>query len=324
MGIGAALVAGYTAIGGASTLATAATVGATAYSTYSSYSAGKTAATAQGRNEQFNALNDRFNLATESHNAAIDEMFAVANIKQQRAQAYQQHAIAENSAAWARYENEVNRRVVDAVATAQIKALGQEARAIDSRGRESIRRTRDQSKRIGSTQRARTAKMGAVVDTGTPLDVAIETAGNIELAIQDQKYGSDLESKALRDQASQIDYERNMTLQLDQVSSDYGISKMLALSQFERDVSNTRGNLAQLGATTQRRLREIDISNRLWGVDNRPSQVPGMQAANRANLISGIAGTVGSAYSALNTAGVFSPQPYASVRPASGYSGANV
>tara|TARA_R110000796_G_scaffold252537_2_gene387471 strand:+ start:15109 stop:16134 length:1026 start_codon:yes stop_codon:yes gene_type:complete len=315
----AAGAAGITGAG----LATTASLGYSAYSAYDSYSAGKSAASAQGAVESYNRINSQFNLTSEGHNASIDEMFQVANIRQQQEVASRQHEIALNSAAWAEYEASVNRKVVDAVADAQIRALRLEARGIESRGREATSRSREQGERIGATQRARTAKAGAVVGTGTPLDVAIETAGNIELAIQDQKYGSDLESIALRNQAVQVDYERDFTLQLDKVASDYGISKMLALSQFERDVSQQQGRIDTLGAQTQRKLRDIDIANRMWGVENTPSKVPAMKAQNTANLISNVGSTVGSAYSALNTAGVFDKKPYASVRPAAGYTGAN-
>lgn len=64
-----------------------------------------------------------------------------------------------------------------------------EARA--SQDRENTRRTRDDHLRFQAVQRAKIAKSG-VMEAGSPLDVLAETAGRMELALQDAHYQSNL------------------------------------------------------------------------------------------------------------------------------------
>jgi len=71
---------------------------------------------------------------------------------------------------------------------------------IDSR--ENIRRARQDNRRFRGAQRAAMAKAGGVLGEGSPLLIEAETAGMLELGIQDQRRQAQMEAKRLRAQGA--------------------------------------------------------------------------------------------------------------------------
>ena len=80
-------------------------------------------------------------------------------------------------------------------------AIQDQARAVESQSREQARRTREENKSLLAKQRARYAKSG-VVNEGTPLSIMAETAGILELQVQDAAYVADMSARSLDRQAA--------------------------------------------------------------------------------------------------------------------------
>lgn len=110
-------------------------------------------------------------------------------------------------------------------------ALEQQGRAAEAQGREQARRMREDNIKKLATQRARYAKSG-VTSEGSPLAVMAESAGLLELGVQDLHFQSDLEGRAYDTRAAgeryQADNERfgaDFTLAADTSAFDASVAR---------------------------------------------------------------------------------------------------
>lgn len=107
-----------------------------------------------------------------NYNSAVAE----SNADLIRSQGRQEAILAENQAAWQRY----NQRVVEQSAQARIY----EAEELRRTSEENIRRRRDDNRRLVSRMRATIAKSGVSLE-GSPIDVMAKTAARLELEAQE-------------------------------------------------------------------------------------------------------------------------------------------
>lgn len=116
-----------------------------------------------------------YNYAIERQNAAVSAAMAERNAQMAQQQAQAQYQVGVNNAA----------------------ALDAQALAIENQSREQARRLREENDRTKALQKARYAKSG-VTSEGSPLAVMAETAGLLELGVQDGTFAADLEARNYR------------------------------------------------------------------------------------------------------------------------------
>lgn len=114
-----------------------------------------------------------------AQNAAIEQQGLAAEIQQRQAEANYQISLAEASA---RDRN------------AKLIAMQAEARTGDSR--EAIRRKRVEYEKFKASQRSQIAASGVVASEGSPLELLADTAGEMEVSIQELHRGADLQRTA--------------------------------------------------------------------------------------------------------------------------------
>lgn len=150
------------------------TVVGTGISAWSQYSAGQ----AQSRIANFN-------FAVESANARLNLLSQRAALSQQRAQnemAMRQAAIARQAAESEAVARERNAQLIRRTADAKTAA-----------SREEIRRKRLEYARFQATQRNRIAAGGVIDTSGSPLELLAETAGQMQLAVEEMHQQANLD-----------------------------------------------------------------------------------------------------------------------------------
>lgn len=130
-----------------------------------------------------------YNAAIERQNAEINARVAIQQSQWQQQSAHAQYQAQQNNAI----------------------ELDNRARAVEAQGREQARRTREENERALARQRGQFAKSG-VVNEGTPLAVMAESAGHLELAVQDSAYQTDMESRAIGRKAELERYQSGFSL----------------------------------------------------------------------------------------------------------------
>lgn len=236
------------------------------------------AAATQQRIESFNQMIAVENAATERQNAQFQQQLALQQAGQSQALAEQQHRFAESQLAWDKYDSRVEQAVFDA----NISRLESQAKANNSRTRNEIRREREKGERIKALQRARFAKSG-VTSEGTPLEVLAETAGLVELGIQDLAYEGELESRNLRNQADDLRFKKSIAA----TAAGASQGRSSAIADLNLAVSRNRNALEGAAAHTRygMQTRAADLAE--LSAINAPSRVPSILAQGRASSISG-------------------------------------
>jgi hypothetical protein len=92
-------------------------------------------------------------------------------------------------------------KAAEAAAEFNAKVAENEALRVEMESREQIRRDRITHKRLLGRQRALAAKSG-VTETGSPLDLMAETAGELELGILDSQRAHQAKATQLRGEAT--------------------------------------------------------------------------------------------------------------------------
>lgn len=182
---------------------------------------------------------------------------------------------AEINAKMAAYQADVNTKVAMSQYQAgqnNAAALEGQATAAEAQGRERARRMREENQRMLALQRSRYGKAG-VTSEGTPLAVMAETAGNLELGVQDAAFETELESRTFRRRADMERYQSGFSL------LDAGVQQyQAAASQAGRKIA----------------LRQAEI-NRIAG----RSEASGIRTASYGTLIAGAGQMANTAYRAI-------------------------
>lgn len=185
-----------------------------------------------------------YNYVIQQQNASIN-----AKIAAQQSQ-WQQQALANNAV----------------TANNNATALEQQGRAAEAQARAEADRKRVESEKLLATQRSRYAR-GGVVNEGTPLAVMSETAGLLELGIQDAHYEADMTGRA---------YDRKA-----------------ALSRLEAQNINFDEGVAKYEGAAQQAGIQIDLSksavDRVAGLDT----AQGYRTQSYSTLISGTGSAIG-------------------------------
>lgn len=172
--------------------------------------------------------------------------------------AWQQQAFANNQAVASR-----NAAQAMAVASANQAAANQNAailadqgRAVESQAREQARRTRDENEKVLAMQRGRYAKSG-VVNEGTPLAVMAETAGLLELGVQDAAYEADMTGRAYDRKAELARFEGRQALYEGQLA---GVDAKETINQsiFDAGVAKYEAAAQQAGFAIQLNQARVD------------------------------------------------------------------
>jgi hypothetical protein len=136
----------------------------------------------------------------------------------QQQQAQLQHAMATRQAQHAQAQSQAQA----AIQNRNAAILDQQANLERTRGRETVRRMRDEHLRFQAIQQARIAKSGVVAE-GTPLEVLADTAGALELQRQDAAYESEVKAQGYERNAELERFGGRMSL-LDGSMGDYEIA----------------------------------------------------------------------------------------------------
>lgn len=205
---------------------------------------------------------------------------------------YSQQQQADNQAAMAEYNYKVqqqNARVNQEIALQQaainqraamsqyqaglnnVQTYYDQAAATEARGREEARRMRTENERALAVQRMKYAKSGVTISEGSPLMVMAETAGTLELGVQDALYESDMQAASLRRAGEVEKYQAGFSLM------DVGVQ--------EYEAAATR-------AGYKLNLRQAEL-NRAAGM----SEAQGTRLSSYGTLISGIGDIASDAYS---------------------------
>lgn len=203
-----------------------------------------------------------YNAQVQQNNAQLQAQIAMRN-----AQIQAQGAQYSAQAAQAQYEAGMNNATV----------LAQQARSVEEASRIQAEQQREENQRLLARQRARYAAAGVVSSEGSPLAVLAETAGRLELGVQNQMHEANLQAREL-DWRSKIErYNAGFSL-LDAAMDSYG-----------GDVALWRGELAQLGASVAEDEAEL---TRWSGV----TEAQGYRLGALGSLLGGVGGMAGDAY----------------------------
>lgn len=183
----------------------------------------------------------RFNAMVEANNARLNHRMMLAQAESQRRALEAEAAMQSNNA----------------------QMLRQMANAQAGADRENIRRTREDHMRFQAIQRAKVASSG-ILEEGSPLEVLADTAGLMELTLQDLHYESDLN-------------RRSLLWQADVTQAGAGATLFQARA--------TGLDVAAANAGLRQGLRQADITQRA-GL----AQASGMRRDSVATLLTGIGG----------------------------------
>ena len=233
------------------------------------------AATAQASAADFNAsvqkVNAEFDLKSELEALKVERMIA----ETQYSEAQLNYTMA-STEAQARLEN--------------ADRLKQFASARTAEGRESIRRRRRDFAKFQGTQRARVGASG-VTEQGSPLETFAETAGQIELALNEMQRDANSER---RETLNQAEYEARdgrlgqvtaragldaagnalnvsrITSGMNEASAGYRYQSALTATQFGLSASNDQVSGARLGS-----LGTLISGAATWGANRKNSKYLG-------------------------------------------------
>lgn len=224
------------------------------------------AASAQASTADFNAavqkMNAEFDLKSELEALKVERL--VANTQYQEAQLNYTFAATE---AQSRIEN--------------AERMKQFASARTAESRESIRRRRRDFQKFQGTQRARVGASG-VTEQGSPLEVFAETAGQIELALNEMQRDANSER---RETLNQAEFEARDG-RLGQVGAQAGL-----------DAAGNARNVAMItndmnGVSANYRYKSA-ITATQFGLSAAQDQAAGTRLASIGTLISGAASWAG-------------------------------
>lgn len=188
-----------------------------------------------------------YNYKVQQQNAKVNQEIAL------------QQAAINQRAAMSQYQAGLN----------NVQTYYDQAAAIQAQGQEEARRMRTDNERMLAVQRMKYAKSGVTISEGSPLLVMAETAGTLELGVQDALYKSDMDAAAMRRTGDVEKYQAGFSLM------DAGVQAYQAAASR----AGFRLNMEQA------RL------NRAAGY----SQAAGMRMSSYGTLISGIGQTAGMA-----------------------------
>jgi hypothetical protein len=101
-------------------------------------------------------------------------------------------------------------------------AMENQALRVEQEARERAKRMRSENERLLGEQRARFGKAG-VTSTGTPLAVMAESAGLMELAVNDELYKADMERSSFYRKAEVEKWQAGYSL-IDKAAADYNFA----------------------------------------------------------------------------------------------------
>lgn len=226
-------------------------------SAYSSIAAGK----AQQRISQFN-------FAVQQSNAKLQMMAQLGALQQQR-----------NQSAVALRQAEINYQLANAEASAReanAKIIRQNADARTAASREEIRRKRLDFARFQAAQRARIAGSG-VTEAGSPLELLAETAGQMQLAIEEMHQQANIDRATQYNEAEMESFGAKLM--------KAGNNSALSMAKAQNALSKNSFALSEATTRSQYRanLTEANI-NRMAGF----ADAKGKMLAGVGNLFSGL------------------------------------
>ena len=201
---------------------------------------------------------------SSSQQAATQRRIAEANAQIEAANARVTHQFQVLQATSNRYQLEAQAKAQEANA----RLLAQQAEVTQERTRSNIERQREDFLRLQAIQRSRIAKAG-VAEEGTPLEVLSETAGLMQLSLNEMQYQGELEARNYLREAQNQRYAAGQSL-------------------FRRDVVGLEADASRLGYTNALRNAEI---NRLAGF----AQADAAQTAGIAQGVGTLASGAGTA-----------------------------
>lgn len=247
------------------------------------------AANAQESNAEFNA-------AIGKVNAEFDLLSELEALKIERLQADTQYSEAQLNYSFAKAE--AQSRIENA------NRLKQFAEARTAESREGIRRKRLDFERFQSTQRARVGASG-VTEQGSPLEVFAETAGKIQLALNEMQRDASNERGEVMNRA---EFEaRDGRLQ--------GVFAKAGLDS-AKNIRNTSLIVNDINRSTAQYQYQASLTNAAFGLQSGRDQARGTRLSSVGTLLSGASSWVGNYKNSQYLGG---QAPYASATPV-GYS----
>lgn len=213
--------------------------------------------------------------------AQYNSMAQEANARQQQQAMMLQAAAMRQQAGYTAAQARMNEALALSEAQARInnaQTLTNQAEAQTSADRENIKRTQQEQARFASMQRARIAGSG-VVESGSPLEILAESAGDMQAALNEQQYQSELARRQTLGRAALERFGGEIA------KSHAGLDLWSGLA--EADLQKQSAKLEeQKGSSIYRQgMREAEIS-RLTGAAN----AQGARMGAYGSLFSGLGG----------------------------------
>jgi hypothetical protein len=204
-------------------------------SAYNSYQQGKTAQRIA-----------QFNHAAQMKNAQMQQRMGIAQMQAGLAQSRVMESMARINQALA--SSEANARIANA------EQMRKNAEAQTGFDRENIRRERENFARLTARQRATIAGSG-IVESGSPLELLADTAGEMQQALNEQHLQSDIGRRKAFAEAGMEEFGGRLALAGAQ--ADYAGN--IAEAGFARTAAQLDGAAARAGYSASRRQANIDF-----------------------------------------------------------------
>lgn len=186
----------------------------------------------------------KFNFAVEQSNARLAMLSQLGAIQQQRA-----------ASAVALRQAEINFALAQSEAAARDANAARIRQAADARAagsREEIRRKQIEFAKFKAMQRARIAGSGVVESTGSPLEMLAETAGQMQLAVEEMHAQANIDRSTAYNEAEMESF--GARLMRAGASSQFAISQAsekLRGNAFRMEESAARSRASQAGAMAE-------------------------------------------------------------------------
>lgn len=226
----------------------------------------------------------RFNAQIEQGNARLQMLSQMGALQQQRAQS-----------ALALKQAEINFQMAQAEAGARDANAMRIRQAADARAassREAIRRKRLDHARFMATQRAKIAASGVVDSTGSPLELLAETAGQMQLAVEEMHQEANIDLTEARNEATMENFGANLMRA--------GAGGQMAIERAAAGLRTASYGLDAARIKTQFRADRTASSYKLFGAQ---ANTKGAYAAAAGTLLSGV-GSYAQSKSATSYAGI--------------------
>jgi hypothetical protein len=225
----------------------------------------------------------QYNYAMQQQQARQQQQLALFQQQQmnQQASVMEQQALINNALAQSSVQAQLNNAA----------ALRQSAEAQTAADRENFRATQRDNERLKALQRARLAKSGTVTSAGSPLEFLVEQEGEMQQALNEQHYQSNIGRQKTYGEAALADFSAKM----EGAGAQAQLSASRAEAGFMKVAAQLEAAKGAAAASQQQRQARLNLMGGL-------ADARGQRLASWGSLLSGI-GSLGSQWTSWNYMG---------------------